>query len=284
MSLVYEMAVQPFLEFAFLRRALVAVLALAVAAGPIGTLLILRRMSLVGDAMSHAVLPGAAIGFLLAGLSLPWMSLGGAIAGLTVALLAGFVTRATSLREDASFATFYILSIAAGVMIVSLSGSSVDLLHVLFGSILAVDGPALLLVAGIVSVTLLAVALLYRPLVAASADPDFLRARGGGEGVLHAAFLVLLVLNLVAAFQALGTLLAIGLLMLPAAGARFWVRSLPRLMLLSSAFAALSGYAGLVISYAADLPSGPSIVLSAGALYLLSLVVGPVGGLRQRYF
>lgn len=283
MSWLYDMALQPFAEFGFLRRALVAVLALAIAAGPIGTLLILRRMSLVGDAMSHAVLPGAAIGFLLAGLSLPWMSLGGAIAGLTVALLAGFVTRATPLREDASFATFYILSIAAGVMIVSLSGSNVDLLHVLFGSILAVDRPALLLVAGIVSVTLLAVALLYRPLVAASADPDFLRARGGREGMLHAAFLVLLVLNLVAAFQALGTLLAIGLLMLPAAAARFWVRTLPRLMLLSSAIAAVSGYAGLVISYAADLPSGPSIVLSAGALYLLSLVVGPVGGLRRRY-
>src|SRR6201996_1326624 len=119
-----------------MRRALVACLALSIGSGPIGVLLMLRRMSLVGDAMSHAILPGAAVGFLVSGLSLPAMGLGGMVAGLAVALLSGFVSRTTVLKEDASFASFYLASLAAGVLLVSLRGSSVDLLHVLFGTIL----------------------------------------------------------------------------------------------------------------------------------------------------
>ena len=102
----------------------------------------LRRMSLMGDAMSHAILPGAAVGFLLGGLSLSAMSLGGFIAGLAVALAAGLVARSTILREDASLAAFYLVSLALGVLIVSVKGSNIDLLHVLFGTVLALDDAA----------------------------------------------------------------------------------------------------------------------------------------------
>jgi hypothetical protein len=130
---LYDQLVDPFVEFGFMRRALIACLALSIGSDPIGVLLLLRRMSLIGDAMSHAVLPGAAIGFLLAGLSLPAMGLGGIVAGLSVALLSGLVSRTTDLREDASFAGFYLTSLAAGVLIVSLRGSNIDLLHVLLG-------------------------------------------------------------------------------------------------------------------------------------------------------
>jgi hypothetical protein len=154
MNLLLEWLVAPFVEFSFMRRALVACLALGLGCGPVGVLLMLRRMSLMGDALSHAVLPGAAIGFLIAGFSLTAMSLGGFVAGLTVALLAGLVTRFTEQREDASFAAFYLISLALGVLIVSTRGSSVDLLHVLFGTILAVDDASLLLVASIASVSL----------------------------------------------------------------------------------------------------------------------------------
>src|SRR5437773_2784734 len=120
-----------------MRRALAGCLALALGCGPIGTILVIRRMSLMGDALSHAVLPGAALGFIIAGLSLPAMSLGGLAAGLVVALSSGVVTRFTPLREDASFAAFYLISLAFGVLLVSAHGSNVDLLHLLFGSILA---------------------------------------------------------------------------------------------------------------------------------------------------
>src|SRR6476619_4793229 len=103
---------QPFIEFSFMRRALVGCLALSLGAPPIGVFLMLRRMSLMGDAMSHAILPGAAIGYLLAGLSLFAMSLGGFAAGLAVALSAGLIARSTVLREDASLAAFYLVSLA----------------------------------------------------------------------------------------------------------------------------------------------------------------------------
>src|SRR5829696_10249777 len=116
----------PFVEFEFMRRALVGVIAIAVAGGPIGVFLMLRRMSQTGDAMAHAILPGAAVGYLFAGLSLPAMTIGGLFAGIVVAVAAGLVSRFTALKEDASLAAFYLLSLAVGVTIVSLKGSNVD--------------------------------------------------------------------------------------------------------------------------------------------------------------
>ena len=266
-----------------MRRALVACLALALGCGPIGTILVVRRMSLMGDALSHAVLPGAALGFIVAGLSLPAMSLGGVAAGLLVALLSGLVTRLTPLREDASFAGFYLISLALGVLLVSIHGSNVDLLRLLFGSILAVDDAALILIGGIATASLLLLAVIYRPLVVECFDPGFLRAVGGGGGLVHTLFLTLVVFNLVAGFQALGTLRAVGLMMLPAAAARFWVRELWALSAASSALALGSGFLGLLLSYHLDLPSGPAIVLVAGLGYLTSVAFGPRDSLRALY-
>jgi zinc/manganese transport system permease protein len=278
---LYSDLLQPFVEFGFMRRALVACLALGLGSGPVGVLLMLRRMSLVGDAMSHAVLPGAALGFLFGGLSLPAMGFGGLVAGLTVALLAGLVSRLTALREDASFASFYLTSLAAGVMIVSLHGSNVDLLHVLFGSILAIDADAIRLVAGIASFTLVLLALIYRPLVMECFDPGFLRAVGGRGSLYHVLFLLLVVLNLVAGFQALGTLMAVGMMMLPATAARFWATSLGALMAVSTLIATLSGFIGLVVSYHLGVASGPAIVLTASAFYGCSVLFGRSGILRR---
>jgi zinc/manganese transport system permease protein len=280
---VYDVALAPFAEFGFMRRALVGCLALALSCGPIGTILVIRRMSLMGDALSHAVLPGAALGFITAGLSLPAMSLGGVVAGLVVALLSGLVTRLTPLREDASFAGFYLISLALGVLLVSIHGSNVDLLRLLFGSILAVDDAALILIGGIATVSLLLLAVIYRPLVVECFDPGFLRTVGGRGGLVHTLFLALVVFNLVAGFQALGTLMAVGLMMLPAAAARFWVRELWSLSAASGALALGSGFLGLLLSYHLDLPSGPAIVLVAGLGYLVSVALGPRDSLRALY-
>ncbi|MEO0036717.1 MAG: hypothetical protein RLZZ501_2740 [Pseudomonadota bacterium] len=279
---MYDLWIAPFADYAFMRRALVACLALSVGCAPVGVFLLLRRMSLLGDALSHAVLPGAAIGFLLGGLALPAMGLGGLVAGMAVAVLSGLATRLTALREDANFAAFYLISLALGVMIISTHGSTVDLMHVLFGSVLAVDAASLTLIAAIASVTLAGFALLYRPLVAECFDPGFLRAAGGAGALVHLAFLALVVLNLVAGFQALGTLMAVGLMMLPAAAARMWARHLPGLIGLAGLIALASGYIGLVLSFRFELPSGPAIVLVAGAAYLLSLLFGRVGGALRR--
>jgi len=280
---LYDLAFGPFAEFGFMRRALVGCLALALGCGPIGTFLVIRRMSLMGDALSHAVLPGAALGFILGGLSLPAMSLGGVGAGLVVALLSGLVTRLTPLREDASFAAFYLISLALGVLLVSTHGSNVDLLHLLFGSILAIDNAALVLIGSVASMSLLSLAVIYRPLVVECFDPGFLRAVGGRGGLVHTVFLALVVLNLVAGFQALGTLMAVGLMMLPAAAARFWARELWTLSAASSALALASGFLGLLLSFHLDLPSGPSIVLVAGLAYFGSVLFGPRDSLRTLY-
>ncbi|QFY59307.1 metal ABC transporter permease [Rhizobium grahamii] len=280
----YDLFIAPFADYGFMRRALVACLCLGMGSGPIGVLLVLRRMSLVGDAMSHAILPGAAIGYMVAGsLSLTAMGLGGLVAGLAVALLSGAVSRATVLQEDASFASFYLASLALGVLIVSLRGSSIDLLHVLFGTILAIDAPALHQIGAITTVTLLTLAVIYRPLVVECFDPGFLRAVGGRGPLYHFLFLLLVVLTLVASFQALGTLMAVGLMMLPAAIAQLWCRSLPSMMAVAGASAVASGYLGLVASYHFELASGPTIIMTAALIYGLSIVFAPAGLLR-RYF
>ncbi len=282
MGWIQDMLISPFADFAFMRRALVGCLALALGSAPVGLFLVMRRMSLMGDAMSHAVLPGAAVAYLLAGLSLPAMSLGGFVAGVLVAVLAGLATRYTEVKEDASFAAFYLLSLSLGVLLVSKSGSNVDLMHLLFGSVLAVDDAALLLVAGVATFTLLVLAVIYRPLLLESLDPVFMRAIGARGGVWHMLFLLLVVLNLVAGFQALGTLMSVGLMMLPAIASRLWAASVGGMLLTSFAIAALSGVGGLLLSYHYELPSGPAIILLAGLVYLLSLLFAPQGGLLPR--
>ena len=281
---LYSALVAPFVEYGFMRRALVASIALGLGSGPVGVLLMLRRMSLVGDAMSHAVLPGAAIGFLIAGgVSLPAMGLGGLVAGLSVALLSGLVSRTTPLREDASFASFYLASLALGVLIVSLRGSNMDLLHVLFGTILAIDATALYLVGSIASLTLVILAVVYRPLVAECFDPGFLRAVGGRGPLYHFLFLFLVVINLVAGFQALGTLMAVGLMMLPAVVAQLWARTLPIMLLIATSTAALSGLVGLLVSFHLGFASGPTIILTASLIYGASLLISPSGAIRRLF-
>jgi zinc/manganese transport system permease protein len=239
-------------------------------------------MSLTGDAMSHAVLPGAAAGFLFAGLSLWGMTIGGLIAGLLVSILAGAVSRSTVLREDASFAGFYLTSLALGVLLVSMRGSNIDLLHILFGTILAVDHQALYLVGGITSLSTIALAVIYRPLVLECFDPDFLRSLGARGSVYHLLFLVLVVLNLVASFQVMGTLMAVGLMMLPAAASRFWSNTIAGMTSMAVLFALSSGYAGLLLSYHYSLPSGPAIILTASVFYVASILIGRRGGLLYR--
>jgi zinc/manganese transport system permease protein len=282
--MLYDALIGPFFEFEFMRRALVGTLALALGAGPVGVFLMLRRMSLVGDAMAHAILPGAAVGFLLSGPNPFVMTAGGLVAGIVVALAAGLVARVTEIKEDASLATFYLISLALGVTIVSVRGTNLDLLHVLFGAVLALDDQTLILVASIATVSLVVLALIYRPLVLECVDPGFLRSVSGAGAPAHLAFLGLVVLNLVGGFHALGTLLAVGIMMLPAAIGRFWARDITAMILVAVGSGVLSGYAGLLLSFHFSLPSGPAIILVAGVLYAASVLFGRVGGLLRQAF
>jgi zinc/manganese transport system permease protein len=255
---VHDLLLAPFIEFGFLRRALVGCLALSVAGPPLGVFLMLRRMSLTADVMAHGVLPGIAVAFLLAGLSVPALWLGGLLAG------------------------FYLVALALGVALVSMGGGAGDVTHLLFGSVLGVDDPALLLMAGTATLTLLVLAFAWRPLVVECFDPGFARAAGVRGGLWHLAFLALVALNVLAAFQALGTLMAVGLMMLPAVAARHWAREVAGMVYAAVGIAAACSTLGLLLSFHADLPSGPAIVLAAGAAWVFSVLLGPVDGLLPR--
>jgi zinc/manganese transport system permease protein len=277
---MFDFLLEPF-ALGFMRRALAGCLALSVAAPPLGVFLVLRRMSLMSDVLQHGVLPGIALGAIFAGLSVWAMGLGGVVAGLAVAVLAGWLARRTGGREDSQLAGMYLMALAAGVALIS-AQHSIDLTHLLFGSVLAVDDAALFGMAGVATVTLPALALIWRPLVLESLDPGFMAATTGKGGLWHLVFLMLVVLCVVSGFVALGTLMSVGLMMLPAIAARHWSGSLAGQVRVAVLLACLSSVGGLVLSYNLDIPAGPAIVLTAGALWLLSLATGPRASLWRQ--
>jgi zinc/manganese transport system permease protein len=274
---VHALVVEPFATLAFMRGALVACLALALANGVIGTLLVIRRMSLDGDVLGHAVMPGAAIGFLYAGPTPTWLSVGGLASGLAVAALAGLIARGRH-RQDAGLVAFYLIALSLGVVLVAWRGSNVDVMRVLFGTILAIDRSALLQIAGIASVVIVVSAALYRALAVDAFDPGFLRTIGA-QAPYSAIFQALVVLTLVASFQAFGTLLAVGPLLLPAAAARCWRLGVTGSMALAVAFGLFASVTGLLVSYHGNVPSGPAIILASALPFGISFFAA---ALRQR--
>ena len=274
MTSAHALIVEPFETLAFMRAALVACLTLALANGAVGTLLILRRASLDGDVLGHAVMPGAAIGFLYAGPSPGWLSLGGLASGFGVAALAELIARDQA-RRDVRLVAFYLIALSLGVLLVAWRGSNVEIIRVLFGTVLAIDHTALLQIAALASIILVLIAALYRPLAVSAFDPAFLRA-AGIRAPYGAVFSALVVLALVASFQAFGTLLALGPMLLPAAAARCWRLRAAASIALAIGFGVAASVAGLLLSYHGNLPSGPAIVLSAGLLFGISSVLAGI--------
>ncbi|MFY0596009.1 MAG: metal ABC transporter permease [Cognatishimia sp.] len=264
--------------FTFMQRAFVATTVLSASVAPVGAFLVLRRLSLAGEAMAHAITPGIVIGFVTAGLSVMSLLIGGLIAGVGVAILTALLARKTILRSDASLASLYLIALAAGIFILSAAGSAVPLKSFLFGSILGIDDASMLLVGGVATVTLLSFAVLLRPLIVSTCDPVFFEARAKHPWLIDQGFMLLLVLNLLAAFKTLGTLMAVGLMILPATAARYWAATITGQLVLGFIFALLSCWIGLTLSYVfPDTPSGPAIVLVAGAIFLISVLCAPLG-------
>ena len=267
-----DIFITPFVEYQFMSRALLAILALAICSGPVGVILVLRRMSLMGDALSHAILPGIALGYLVIGVSIPALTAGGIIAGLVVGLMGGVITRKTVLTEDASFTGFYLVSLSLGILLLSLSGGNMNLSHFLFGTILAVDKGSLIFISITSVITLGTISIIYRPLIYDCFDPHFLKVMGIRDGRYHLLFIILVVLCLVAACQAIGTLMALGIMLLPAIIARLLTQQILWTFLVSSGLGCLLGYIGLVASFHYNWPTGPTIVLGLGIVYLVTLL------------
>ncbi len=279
-AMITDVLTDPFTHYLFMRRALAACIVLSAGAVPLGIFMTLRRMTLVGDAMSHAILPGVALAFLVFGLSVWPMTIGGFVVGVIVAIVATLLTRTTQLKEDASFTLIYLMSLAGGIILISTKGNSIDLLHILFGNILAIDNDALYLVTGVSWATVITICALYRGLVIECFDPDFLKS-SGRRNFIGQVFFILLVINLVASFQALGTLMALGLMILPSIATRFWTRNMDTAIAVGIGIAIVSSFAGLLISYYYRVPSGPAVVLLIGVVAFISTLIGRYGSLRN---
>ena len=266
------------LDYAFMIRALAATTVMSFAIAPVGAFLVLRRLSLAGEAMAHAIVPGIVIAFVVAGLSVASMIVGGLTAGIAVAALTSVLARMTIIREDASLASLYLIALALGIFILSAAGSAVPLKSFLFGSILGIDDETLLLIGATATITLVSFAFILRPLIINTIDPVFHESQSKRPGLVTQWFMFLVVLNLLGAFKALGTLMAVGLMILPATAARYWTSTITSYLITTFAFALLSCWIGLIVSfYLPDVPSGPAIVLVAAVFFVFSLIFAPQG-------
>jgi zinc/manganese transport system permease protein len=261
-----------------LRSAAAGALALAFGGAPLGVLLIARRMSLMGDALSHGILLGAAAAFLIAGRDPLALTLGALAAALVVTALSSLIARSRRLPEDAAFAAVYLPALAAGVVLVSRRGGSEALEAMLFGAAGALDRDGLVLAAGAASASLIALALFVRGFVVESLDPAQARIAGHGRA-LHLLFMALVALNLVAGFRAFGALMTVALMMIPAAAARFWARGWAGQAAVAIALSAAASLAGLVIAAPTGVEPGAAMTLSAAALFAVSALFGRAGGL-----
>lgn len=270
---LYNILIAPIHDFIFMQRALFACLMLSIVCPILGIILLLKRMSLMGEALSHGILPGIALAFFIWGVWLPGFTLGGMLAGFLIAGLSVLASQKTRLPQDASFSAFYLLALALGVLLISKAGGAMNVMHLLFGSVLGVDLNILNTIMLLSIASLVILRIIFRPLVYQCFDPLFMQSVGCGGHRYTVIFIGLVVVNLVAACQAIGTLMALGLMMIPAITARLLCNSLRKTLCVAILVALVASYSGLLLSYHVALPTGPTIVLVASIFYVVALVV-----------
>lgn len=281
MSMI-ELITEP-LSYDFMQRALISACLLGISGGLLGCILVLRRLALMGDALSHSLLPGVGLAYLLFGANTPALLAGALFAGLITALGSAFLSRVTRIKEDAAFGSLFVVLFGAGVIMVSLSKTRVNLLHFLFGNVLGVSTQDLWITGVVALVTLIAFVVGYRAILLETFDPIFHRATGGRGLLVHGGLLTLIVLNLVAALQTMGIVLSLGLFLLPAVSAYLWCDRMRPLLITSSTISVVCALCGILLSYHAGLPSGPCIVLCLGAVFILSAVGSPKHGIFTKF-
>lgn len=277
------------LQYQFVARGMAMALLLGVAGGLVGCVLLLRRIVLMADSFGHSLLPGIGLAYLWLGPGIVSLFTGAVIAGLFTSLMSGLINRLSRLKEDAAFGSLFVLCFALGVALMSKIAAPVDLLHYLFGNILGVTAADLYLVLTTTCITVLAACIWYRSLVVETFDPVFHRAAGGRSLLTHLGVLAAVVINLVAALQAVGMVLALGLFILPAVTAYLWCERFGAMLVVAAAYGGAMSCIGLLVSYHLNLPSGACMVGCLGLGYLVSLVFSPRHGffgqlLRKRHF
>jgi manganese transport system permease protein len=276
---VMDLIVDP-LNYAFMRRALLASILVGLVCGTLGCYIVLRRMALIGDALSHAVLPGAAIAFMLGAAD---FFIGAAIAGIVTALLIGWVTANSRVKEDAAIGVVFTGAFALGIVLITLIQSrSVDLFHMLFGNVLGVDNRDLWITAAIATAVLVTIMVLFKELLLHSFDPIMAAAIGLPTGALHYLLMLLLSLTVVASLQTVGLVLVVAMLITPASTAYLLTDRFGRMLAISAAVGVVSSVLGLYGSYYWNVSSGASIVLVATGFFFVAFLFAPKRGLVLR--
>ncbi len=274
-----------------MQRALVGGALIGFTNGFLGTFIVLRRMSLMADALSHSMLPGLALGLLVAGgLSASGLFLGGITAALLVALGAMVLARTSRLKEDASLAILYTVAFSAGVVLLQFVPTPVDLKHWLFGDILGIGNADLWIAYGVTLVVVPGLLLVLRPLLLTLFDPMVARSQGVKVDALHVLLVAASVLAMISSAQAVGVILMLGLLVTPAATLYLLTDNFSTMLWGGAALGSISSVVGLMLSYRFDrVPSGAAIVLVLGVCFLAAWALSPRYGLlaklrKRRHF
>jgi manganese/iron transport system permease protein len=264
------------LRYDFFLRALVASSLVGLVCAVVGTYVVLKGISFIGDGISHSAFPGVVAAFMLQG---PYY-LGAAVAAVGTALAIGFVSRRGFLRMDTAIGVLFAGTFALGVFMFSLiDGYVADLFSFLFGNVLAISGSDLVALLVLGTLVLGAVVLLWKELLYATFDPLGAQASGIRVGLLDYVFLTIVALAIVVSLQAVGIILVVAMLVTPAATAQLVTSRFGSMMRIAVAIGIGASVAGLYLSYWLDVASGATIVLVQTALFFLALVLGPNTGL-----
>ena len=267
--------IQGLLDFQFLQNALITSVMVGISAGIIGSFIILRGMSLMGDAISHAVLPGVALSYMLGSSYI----IGATIFCIFSAALIGFVTKHSHLKNDTAIGILFSAFFALGIILISFARSSTDLYHILFGNVLAVRDSDMFLTAAVLVIVLIAVPLFYKQLKLTSFAPTIAKSYGWNISAINYGLMFLLTLVAVTSLQTVGTILVIAMLITPAATAYQLTDKLLVMIVLSTVFGTLSSIVGLYFSYSYNLPSGATIVMAAAVFFIVAFIFAPKKGL-----
>lgn len=261
-------------QYNFLQAALITSILVGVMSGVIGSFIILRGLSLMGDAISHAVLPGVAVAYML-GINL---LLGASIFGILAAMLIGYVASHSKLKNDTAIGIVFSAFYALGFVLISLAESSSNLHHILFGNVLAVSDRDLITTTCVLIAVILFIVIFYKELLITSFDETFARTYGLRTQMVHYALMLMLTLVTVSSLQTVGIILVVAMLITPAATAFLWTNKLHWMLVDSAIFGALASLIGLFLSYTLNWSSGPAIVLVAAFIFGVSFIFSPKQG------
>lgn len=270
-----ELFIDGLTKYNFLQTALITSILVGIMSGIIGSFIILRGMSLMGDAISHAVLPGVAVSYML-GINL---LLGASAFGILAALLIGVVTMKSKLKNDTAIGIVFSAFFALGFILISLAESANNLHHILFGNVLAVSDSDLITTAIVLSIVLLFVVTFYKELLVTSFDNTFAKAYGLKTQIMHYALMLVLTLVTVTALQTVGIILIVAMLITPAATAYLLTNRMSHMMIVAAIFSVISSIVGLYLSFTFNWASGPAIVLTAAIFFSFVFIFSPKQGI-----